>query len=97
MEKNVGLYDRITRGVIAVILVIVSYLYGQGVWEWVLYIIAAVLAVTAIVGHCCLYHLVKADTTKECSCCCEGSCDDKKTAVSEKKPAQKKAVKKKKR
>ena len=68
MKKNVGLADRITRTVAAVIIAALLF-SGQvsGVVATILGVLAAVLLVTAIVGFCPLYALLKVSTAKSLS------------------------------
>lgn len=65
MNRNMGLVDRIIRGVLA-ITVLVLFLTGQlsGVAAIILGIIAVIFAVTAIVGTCPLYLPFKLSTRK---------------------------------
>lgn len=65
MNRNMGLVDRIIRGVIAVA-ILVLLLAGQlsGVAAIILGIVAVIFAVTAIVGICPLYLLFKLSTRK---------------------------------
>ncbi len=58
MKKNIGIVDRIIR----VALVIPAALFGvlgivSGVWLVVLGVVAVVLLITGVVGHCPVYHL----------------------------------------
>jgi hypothetical protein len=65
MNRNMGLADRIIRGVIAVA-ILVLLLAGQlsGAAAIILGIVAVIFAVTAIVGICPLYLLFKLSTRK---------------------------------
>lgn len=65
MNRNMALADRIIRGVLA-IAVLVLFLTGQltGAAAIILGIIAVIFAVTAIVGTCPLYLLIKLSTRK---------------------------------
>lgn len=56
MGKNVGNPDRIVRLVIAV-LAVVGALNTAGALSIVLWLVAAIMAVTAVVGFCPLYRL----------------------------------------
>ncbi len=57
MKKNMGKIDRWTRAVVAIVAVYLGYMYNA--W-W--YLLAAVAAVTAIVGFCPLYAPFKLST-----------------------------------
>ena len=61
MKKNVGRSEKIIRLILAVIFAIVGYLTGI----WWLYIVTALLLVTAAIGYCPLWVLLKIDTTKK--------------------------------
>ncbi|MBK9474850.1 MAG: DUF2892 domain-containing protein [Tetrasphaera sp.] len=61
MGKNVGNPDRIVRLVIAV-LAVVGALNTAGALSIVLWLVAAIMAVTAVVGFCPLYRLFGMNT-----------------------------------
>lgn len=61
MEKNIGKKDRNTRIIIAIILVVLAY--ANNVW-W-LYLIAAALFITAVIGFCLPYKWFKINTNKK--------------------------------
>lgn len=64
MPKNVGLADRGTRLVIAALLgFFVAMQLVEGWFAIVLGVIAAVLAVTALLGFCPFYRVVDLDTS----------------------------------
>ena len=54
--KNVGQADKIIRIVLAFVMAGVSY-FGvvEGILSWVLYIVAVVFLLTALVGFCPIY------------------------------------------
>jgi hypothetical protein len=59
MKQNVGTVDRIIRGILAAIIVVLYFTNAiTGVWATVLLVIAAFLLLTAIVGYCLLYSLL---------------------------------------
>ena len=60
---NVGTPDRIVRIVVA-ILAVVGALNTAGILSVVLWIVAAIMAITAVVGFCPLYRLVGVNTCK---------------------------------
>ena len=64
MGKNESPLDRGIRVVIAVGAVVLGLSALSGVWSVVAYIIAAVMAVTAIVGICPLYKVFGVNTCK---------------------------------
>jgi hypothetical protein len=55
MKLNMGTVDRVVRVVIGVVLAAAAYFGTTGVWSIVLYVLAAVMLVTAAVGFCPLY------------------------------------------
>jgi hypothetical protein len=50
MNENVGMVDRMIRFIIAIIFIILGFVYSP--W-W--FIVAAVALITALLGWCCLY------------------------------------------
>jgi uncharacterized membrane protein len=59
MTRNEGTIDRLARGVVALIAVILAVAVGIGTFAGViLALVAVVMAVTAVVGFCPLYRLV---------------------------------------
>lgn len=63
MTSNVGTPDRIIRIVVA-ILAVVGALNTAGALSIVLWVVAAIMALTAVVGFCPLYRLVGVNTCK---------------------------------
>lgn len=61
MEKNIGKTDKIARYVVAAVLLALGIYYGI----WWLYVIAGGMALTAFIGYCPPYKLLKMDTTKK--------------------------------
>lgn len=62
---NMGSWDRRIRAAAAVVLAVVGVLVGPGgVVAVVLYVVAAILLVTALVGFCPLYRLVGLSTAR---------------------------------
>ena len=59
MEKNVGKTDKIIRYALGVIFIVLGYMV-----HWVFYIFAAIAIITAIMGYCGLYQLLKINTNK---------------------------------
>ena len=65
MTANVGSADRVIRVVLAIAAAIVAFMIGAGsVLGIVLLVVAAVLAVTAVVGFCPLYRVLGASTAQ---------------------------------
>jgi hypothetical protein len=54
---NMGVVDRVVRGIVAVVLLLIAFLLANGVWQLILWIVGGILGVTAIVGVCPLYYL----------------------------------------
>jgi len=65
MKKNVGSVDKIVRIIIAVIAVYVAY---KGMvaspWDYVLYAVAAIMALTSLMGSCPLFSIFGINTCK---------------------------------
>ena len=55
MKKNMGNIDRLTRVVIGIIALILALFFVGGVWGIVLWIVAAIMLVTALFMRCLLY------------------------------------------
>ena len=63
MIKNVGMIDKIIRIVLAIVLIYLDFSEKvTGGFSWVLSVIAIVLLITAIIGHCPLYKLIGMNT-----------------------------------
>lgn len=60
--QNESGLDRTLRAIIGIALVILMFTYLTGAWLWVAGIVAAVLLVTAAVGYCPLYALLRIST-----------------------------------
>ena len=59
MTRNVGTIDRLARGVVAIIALILAFAVGIGsVAGVILALVAVVMGVTAAVGFCPLYRLI---------------------------------------
>ena len=61
MTTNVGMIDRVLRIAVAAVLVWAAFgteLAANGVVQWVLPVIAAIFALTAVVGTCPLYSII---------------------------------------
>lgn len=77
MNENVGMIDRMIRFIIAIIFIILGFLYSP--W-W--FIVAAVALITALLGWCGLYAVLGINTCKAEKA--------KKTEKPVKKPSKKK-------
>ncbi len=60
--QNESGLDRTLRAIVGIALVIAMFTIIQGVWLWVAGIVAAILLVTAAVGFCPLYALLRLNT-----------------------------------
>jgi len=60
MEKNVGKTDKIARIILAIVFAVLGYMYSP----W-LYIITAMLIITAAMGYCGPYKLLGINTAKK--------------------------------
>lgn len=66
MKPNTSGIDRVIRILLAVVLVILGWKgMVHGTWAMVLYILAAVLLLTALVGFCPIYRVFGIRTTKK--------------------------------
>lgn len=63
MTRNVGKIDRLVRLVIAAAAIWLFFAGARPAWEYVALIIGVVLAVTAVMGICPAYRVLKVDTT----------------------------------
>ena len=52
---NMGTADRVIRGIIGIVLLLLALLVIDGVWQIVLLVISGILIGTAISGVCLLY------------------------------------------
>ena len=64
MKINEGTVDRVVRGVVGVILLVVGLVLVKGAIGIVLDVIGAILLVTGLVGFCPLYALFHVSTSK---------------------------------
>ncbi len=65
MIQNDGEVDRIIRGVVGVILLLVAYSSMTGTWQIVLYVLGGIAVMTGITGFCLIYKLLGITTKKE--------------------------------
>ncbi len=65
MKKNMGNTDRIIRGVIGIVLVVIGGMVLGIWWGIALFILGLILLLTAIIGICPLYYLFKISTLKK--------------------------------
>ncbi|MEZ5093468.1 DUF2892 domain-containing protein [Nocardioides sp.] len=65
MTTNVGSPDKIARIVLGVVAAVVAFLVGPAsVLGIILFVVAAILVVTALTGFCPLYRIVGINTCK---------------------------------
>ena len=64
MQRNMGTTDRIIRVIIGIAALLVALLATSGVADIILYIVAAIMLITAIAGTCPLYIPLKISTKK---------------------------------
>jgi len=68
MKKNVGSIDKIVRYIIALIAFYVSYKgLVQSPWDYVLYAIAGIMVLTALVGTCPIFSILGINLNKKSS------------------------------
>ena len=64
MDKNIGAADRVVRGVVAVALAILALYAGLSqVATIVVWVLAAYLLLSALLGRCLFYRLIDVDTS----------------------------------
>ncbi|MEM1428828.1 MAG: DUF2892 domain-containing protein [Pseudomonadota bacterium] len=69
MTTNMGRLDRGGRLAIAAILLVLAFgtnVLGAGVLFWLALMVAAIFALTALVGNCPLYSIVGIKTCQDC-------------------------------
>lgn len=64
MKSNVGLIDRIVRLAIMAAAIWLFFTEMRPTWEWAALVVGVVLGVTALVGFCPLYSVLKIHTNK---------------------------------
>ncbi len=64
MVKNVGSTDKIARYAIAVVAVIAALLVGGTLLKVVLFLVAAIMVGTAVMGFCPIWLAAKVNTNK---------------------------------
>jgi hypothetical protein len=64
MKKNLGSMDRIIRVILGIAAILVALFITSGIWDIILYVVAAILIITAIVGMCPAYMPFKLSTKK---------------------------------
>ena len=68
MVKNVGSPDKIARYLIAVVAIIAAFLVGAGtVLGIILFLVAAIMVLTAALGFCPIWRIVGVNTNKSAS------------------------------
>jgi hypothetical protein len=65
MKQNESSIDRIIRIIVGIAAILIGLFYTSGVLSIVLYVVAAILLVTAILGVCPLYMLFHFSTKKQ--------------------------------
>ena len=64
MKKNVGSTDKIIRYVIAVVALYFAYKGVESPWNYILYLVAGIMVVTAVTGSCPLFSVFGISTNK---------------------------------
>ncbi|MFV8380516.1 YgaP family membrane protein [Corynebacterium hindlerae] len=64
MIANEGTVDRALRAVIVLVAAVCAAVFTHGVAQIVLWAMAAIMAITAVVGFCPLYRIIGIDTCK---------------------------------
>ncbi|HSV94433.1 MAG TPA: DUF2892 domain-containing protein [Spirochaetia bacterium] len=65
MLHNEGEIDRLVRTVLGVIMLLVGYSVGTGVWQVALYVLGGVMVVTGLTGFCVIYKILGISTNKK--------------------------------
>jgi hypothetical protein len=65
MKKNIGNVGKLIRYVIAIAALYFVYSGVESPWSYILYVVAGIMAITAILGYCPLYSIVGFSETKE--------------------------------
>ena len=64
MKKNVGSANKIIRYVIAVVALYFAYKGVESPWNYILYLVAGIMVVTAVTGTCPLFSVFGISTNK---------------------------------
>lgn len=64
MKKNVGSADKVIRYVIAVVALYFAYKGVESPWNYILYLVAGIMVVTAVTGTCPLFSVFGISTNK---------------------------------
>ncbi len=86
--KNVGMLDRIIRFLVGLLLIWLGYSSLMGTWQWVAYIVGAILVLVAIFSFCPLYKLFGMSTCKKCGMKKEEGMEMKQEMPSEEAPQE---------
>ncbi len=52
---NVGVWDRVIRIIVGIVLVVLGFMLFADWWRWVFVVVGAILGITGLIGWCCLY------------------------------------------
>jgi hypothetical protein len=63
--KNLGINDRLLRGIVAEIFIIAAFFWRGGEWQLLLYLVAAMFIIQAVSGNCGLYNLLGWNTCEK--------------------------------
>ena len=65
MKKNVGNIDKIVRFIVAAVAIWAAYTHQvASPWDYVLYVVAAIMVITAVASTCPLWIIFGVDTLK---------------------------------
>jgi hypothetical protein len=62
MHINVGVWDRLLRFVVGIVLIAVGIWLVAEWWRWILIVIGAILVLTGLFGWCCIYSVFGINT-----------------------------------
>ena len=65
MQANEGKWDRIIRVILGLVLLYVGYAMASAPWNYVAYVVGAILLITGAIGYCALYSVLKINTKGE--------------------------------
>lgn len=63
MPVNIGIPDKLIRFVLGVVLIVLPFVLGGAVWQWIAAAVGLVLVATAAMGFCPLYRILGLSTS----------------------------------
>ena len=65
MPKNEGKWDRIIRVILGLVLLYIGYALTVAPWNYVAYVVGAILLITGAIGYCAIYAVFNINTNTE--------------------------------